>query len=84
MAFYICIVAGDLIIQRGEVGSPMKEFKPVTVCFCSNLRSGEVIIRFVNIDGIVDHHSLCFLLKKVRQHAGTANPYGAPDFTHGS
>jgi hypothetical protein len=36
---YFCIVAGDLIIQRGEVGSPMKEFKPVTVCFCSNLRS---------------------------------------------
>jgi hypothetical protein len=56
----------------------------VLFSFVSGQLKGEVIIRFVNIDGIVDHHSLCFLLKKVRQHAGTANPSGAPEFTHGS
>jgi hypothetical protein len=65
---YTCIAVGDLVIKRG--GIPLTRFTSPHFCGCPNARTWvgvfsewrwEVIVCFVDIGGIVDHHCINFL-----------------------
>jgi len=69
---YICGAVGHTIIE--EDWDSIRWFNPATLLYMSQVRNwmlnegrGEMIVCFVDIDGIVDHHCLnLFFLKIVK------------------
>ena len=72
-----CIVVGDSNIKRGRVGKPFTGLTPQHCCVCPTPRHGfsipyimvdylklDVVVRFINISGIIDHHCLIYLFIK--------------------
>jgi hypothetical protein len=72
-----CIVVGDSNTKRRRVGKPLIGLTPPYFCVSPNPRHEfpipyivvvylklDVVVRFINISGIVDHHCLIYLCIK--------------------